>query len=47
MLTKEYKVEVGKGRRLSDKALKLWDAAWEVRLKDIQASFDASAPKEE
>ncbi|KAK5827693.1 Alpha/Beta hydrolase protein [Linnemannia elongata] len=47
VFTKEYKVEVGKGRRLSEKVMGLWDAALEVRLKDIQASLDASVPKEE
>ncbi|KAH7057998.1 Alpha/Beta hydrolase protein [Linnemannia elongata] len=47
VFTKEYKVEVGKERRLSEKVMGLWDAALEVRLKDIQASLDASVPKEE
>ncbi|KAF9313001.1 hypothetical protein BGZ91_006390 [Linnemannia elongata] len=47
VFTKEYKVEVGKGRRLSEKVMGLWDAALEVRLKDIQASLDTSVPKEE
>lgn len=47
VLTKDYNVEVGKGRRLSEKVVGLWDVALEVRLKDIQASLDTSAPKEE
>ncbi|KAG0286919.1 hypothetical protein BGZ96_009077 [Linnemannia gamsii] len=47
VLTKEYRVEVGKGRRLSDKAVALWDAALEYRLKEIQESLVSTVSKEQ
>ncbi|KAF9922987.1 hypothetical protein FBU30_006890 [Linnemannia zychae] len=47
VLTRDYRVETGIGHRLSDKVLKLWDAALEVRLKGIQESLNASFPREQ
>lgn len=46
VFTKEYRVEVGKGRRLSDRVVALWVAALEHRLKEIQESLVSTAPKE-
>ncbi|KAK3848429.1 MAG: Alpha/Beta hydrolase protein [Linnemannia gamsii] len=47
VLTRDYNVEVGKGRLLSEKVVSLWSAALEHRLREIQESLDASIPREE
>jgi para-nitrobenzyl esterase len=39
--TKDYKVEVGNGVRLSDEVLAFWEAAMEVKLEKIQQGLDA------
>jgi para-nitrobenzyl esterase len=42
---KDYKVEVGKGRRLSDKVLVFWETVFKVKLHQIQQSLNAAAGK--
>ncbi|KAF9541825.1 hypothetical protein EC957_002660 [Mortierella hygrophila] len=42
---KDYKVEVGKGRRLSDQALVFWETVTKSKLHQIQQSLDAAARK--
>ncbi|KAG0370698.1 hypothetical protein BGX24_001941 [Mortierella sp. AD032] len=47
VLTRDYNVEVGKGRLLSEKVVSLWNAVLEHRLREIQESLDTSIPREE
>lgn len=43
--TRDYKVEVGKGRRLSNQALVFWETVVKVKLHLIQESLDAVSGK--
>ncbi|KAF8946253.1 hypothetical protein BGZ47_001002 [Haplosporangium gracile] len=42
---KDYKVEVGKGRRLSDQAMVFWKTITKYKLQQTQQSLDAAAKK--
>ncbi|KAG0051510.1 hypothetical protein BGZ89_003514 [Linnemannia elongata] len=42
---KDYKVEVGKGRRWSDQSLVFWETVTKLKLHQIQQSLDATAKK--